>query len=100
MTDDDRIDLGPCCACRQPGPTVRNILTLPYRAPVAGKGWGCLQCNLPNDGAIAVVCDRCLETNAPIFDVCYGYPSGGGRVPCETLVEAFDHDMRMHPGEV
>jgi len=61
---------------------------------------GCLQCGLPNDGAIAVVCDRCLETNAPIFDVCYGYPSGGGRVARETLTEPFEHDMRMHPGEV
>jgi len=39
-------------------------------------------------------------TNAPICDVCYGYPSGGGRLPRETRVEAFDHDMRMHPGEV
>jgi len=98
MTDDDPIDLGPCCACRTVGPTVRTIMMLSVRAP-GGHGWGCLQCGLPQAGAIAVLCDRCLETNAPILDVCYGYPSSGGRVARESCVEPFDHDMRMHPGE-
>ena len=64
--DDAPIDLGMCCACRLAGPTVRNIMMIPFRAPVPGKGWGCLVCRLPSDGAVAVVCDACLESGAPI----------------------------------
>jgi len=26
--EDDHIDLGPCCACRTVGPTVRNVMML------------------------------------------------------------------------
>jgi hypothetical protein len=99
VTDDDPIDLGPCCACRQPGPTVRNIMMLAFRAPVPGKGWGCFQCGLPQDGAVAVVCDACMESDAPILDVCHGYASSSGRVARETCNEPFEHDMTRHPGE-
>ena len=99
MTDDDPIDLGACCACRRAGQTVRNIITLPVRAPVPGKGWGCMVCHLPSDGAVAVVCDACLEAGAPIIDVCHGYPKANMRTARASLHEAFDHDMRFHEGE-
>ena len=100
MSDEDTIDLGPCCACRQRGPTVRNIVMLTFRAPLPGRGWGCFQCGLPSDGAIAVLCDRCLESSAPILDACAGYPASGGRVPRESLDIPFDHDMRFHEDEL
>jgi hypothetical protein len=96
---DDAIDLGGCCACRNAGPTVRNIVMLPFRAPVSGKGWGCVVCHLPSDGAVAVLCDACLESGAPIRDVCAGYPAENMRMARESLKEAFDHDMRFHEGE-
>jgi len=97
--DDDRIDLGACCACRQSGPTVRNVVCLPLRSPTPGFGWGCVVCGLPSDGAVAVVCDACLETNAPILDVCSGYPKENMRTARASLHEAFDHDIVMHAGE-
>lgn len=98
--NDDAFDFGPCCAYGQPGPTVRNIITLTQRAPVSGTGWGCLQCGLPSDGAIAVLCDACMEASAPIRFVCVGYSSNGQRVRVETLSEKlFDHDLSKHPEE-
>lgn len=98
MSDD--IDLGGCCACRKRGPAVRNIMTLPFRSPTPGFGWGCIVCGLPNDGAVAVLCDACLKADAPIRDVCHGYPKENRRTARESLKEAFDHDMRFHAGEL
>jgi hypothetical protein len=99
MSDDDPIDLGSCCACRKAGPTVRNIVCLPVRAPVPGKGWGCFVCGLPSNGAVAVLCDTCLESGAPIRDVCHGYPKENMRMSRESCIEAFDHDPARHEGE-
>jgi len=99
MNDEDDIDLGACCACRKRGPTVRNIMTLPVRAPLPGKGWGCFVCGLPSDGAVAVLCDRCLESGAPIIDVCHGYPKENMRMARTSCTEAFDHDPARHEGE-
>ena len=86
---------GPCCNCgRTDG--VRNITMLSRRGPTPGRGWGCVQCGLPLDGAIAVVCDDCT-TIEPKF-VCSGYPVTLGRVPIKELSpDVFDHDMTKHP---
>ncbi|MFN8452453.1 MAG: hypothetical protein U0521_28580 [Anaerolineae bacterium] len=80
--------------CR--GPTVRNVMALPYRAPVDGTGWGCFVCGTPNDGAVAVICDSCLEHNVPIQQVCVGYPSENRRAPLATVTEPFEHDASRH----
>lgn len=61
--------------------------------------WGCFQCGLPSDGAVAVVCDACLESGAPILDVCHGYPKENMRTARESLTEPFDHDEVAHEGE-
>ncbi len=98
---DDQPNLGPCCSCERIGPSVRNIMTLHLRAPVPGTGWDCFQCSLPPDGAIAVLCDECLEASLPIRFVCVGRPGEGNRLPIEQLNgEIFDHDMSKHPEEV
>lgn len=56
------IDLGPCCACGRIGHSpVRNILLLDVQGLEPGRGWGCSVCNLPADGAIAIVCDDCRD---------------------------------------
>jgi hypothetical protein len=99
LSDDDPIDLGSCCACRKSGPTVRNIITLPVRSPTPGFGWGCFVCNLPSDGAVAVLCDACLERGMPILDVCHGYPKENMRMSRESCREAFDHDPARHEDE-
>jgi hypothetical protein len=95
------LDLGPCCACGQAGPSVRNIMMLDVRAPGAPvrHGWGCFVCGLPTEGAIAVLCDRCLEEDREIVDVCAGYPAQGIRVSRASCTEPFEHDMSKHQEE-
>ena len=99
-------DLGPCCSCRQSGPQVRNILALPFRAPVPGTGWGCVVCGLPCDGAVAVVCEACLDactgprSSGHPQEVCYGYPGEGKRCAYAACTqEPFDHDATLHEEE-
>lgn len=94
-------DLGQCCVCEKEGPDVRNIIMLPFEGPVPRQGWGCLQCNLPPNGASAVLCDDCLdhyqEGTAIIKFVLNGYPKNG-RFPIDQLEKTpFDHDMKFHP---
>jgi len=94
---EDTLDLGPCCACEKLGQDVRNVIILRRKGPTPGKGWGCLVCNLPLDGAVAVLCDGCLESEAKIRFVCAGFPAVDGRVPIEELdPEPFDHNLSLH----
>ena len=44
-------NLGSCCVCGVEGSRVRNIMMLHKRSLEPGKGWGCVQCGLPMDGA-------------------------------------------------
>lgn len=83
-------DLGLCCACGQSPAT--TIVLLPRRAPVAGSGWGCSICGLGNDGALAVLCQACLEAGAPPTHVVDGYLSGCGRI----AVADFPDTLFMH----
>ena|ERR1700678_357868 len=95
----ETLDFGQCCAC---GRTINdvsdhaNVICLPKRAPEPGTGWGCQICHLARDGAVAAVCDHCLETNAQIqFAIC-GYPSGQQRIPIDRLEGEFAHDLSLH----
>lgn len=98
--NDDELDLGICCAC---GNTeARNILTLALRAPVSGTGWGCVICGIPPDGALAIVCNRCLEyiahssrPDAIRYVIC-GYPASRQRMPISELTQEFHHDQQAH----
>jgi len=90
-------NLGTCCACQKEGPDVRNVLCLGQKGPVEGKGWGCFVCGLPPNGAVAILCDHCLETGAEIRFVCAGWPFEG-RMPITDLpFEKFEHDLAYHP---
>jgi hypothetical protein len=94
-------DLGSCCCCGKTGPSVRNVMMLKVKAPVAGRGWGCFVCGLPSDGAVAVLCDECLgdkpEGSQPdIKFACIGYPQENQRVPLDQLTEPFDHIISRH----
>ena len=91
--------LGPCCMC-EGTVDVRNIISLHRKSPTPGRGWGCVQCGLPPDGAIAVLCDRCLaltENGEPLNFACKGYPATDGRVPIMSLHGEHDHDFSRHP---
>ena len=92
--------MGPCCSCEKEDETVRNLMMMEFRAPVPGTGWGCTVCNLPRDGAVAVICDECLEGKAQITQIIVGFPAEGTRqrfVDTDKL-EEFKHDLAYHPG--
>ncbi len=98
MASDDS-DLGPCCICKGAGAV--NIVMLPHPAPIEGRGWGCITCGLPMNGAVAVLCDRCLPTYSEdpgsLKFVCCGYPGSDGRMPAADLdLASFDHDDAKH----
>lgn len=94
-------DFGPCCNCGVEGRQVRNVIFLPYESPSPGMGWGCFVCNLPPNGAIAVMCDGCLDAEAPILYACLGRPAEGkGRVPLSEIEHApFEHELTPHLAE-
>lgn len=95
---DDHIELGSCCGCGKSGTDVRNVMMLDRKGPTPGKGWGCFVCGLPMDGAMAVLCDDCLEADAEIQFVCVGYPATDGRMAITELAnEPFEHDLIYHP---
>lgn len=97
----DELSLGTCCNCGTEN-DVNNLMALKFLAPVPGTGWGCVLCNMPANGAVAVLCDHCLELlpdgKHGILSVCVGYPGENKRLPIEQLDKTrFDHDMRYHP---
>lgn len=97
---DDFPSLGSCCACeRQPTDEnpVRTIVMLDYKMPPgSGSGWGCLQCGLPAEGAISVVCDRCAERmrfeKAELRWICAGEHDKTERV----AINSFEHLPHQH----
>jgi hypothetical protein len=86
-------DLGPCCVC-ETTTDVHNVLMLRAKAPIAGHGWGCVVCDLPSDGAVAVVCDACV--GQPLKFACRGYPASDGRIPIGELTGTHEHDLARH----
>ena len=99
--NEKEIKLGNCCICE--GQKVRNLVMLHYRGPQPGTGWGCAQCGLPPDGAMAALCDDCLKSyqtgESVLKYVCDGYPRENKRAPLDSLnrEEIFDHDIEQHP---
>ncbi len=91
----DKVALGPCCAC-EGARDVRNVIMLNKKAPLPGRGWGCVVCGLALDGAGAVFCDDCLESEAEILFACRGYPATDGRVPAGELTGSHEHDEVLH----
>jgi hypothetical protein len=78
---------------------LRNVVLLTLKAPVPGTGWGCVVCDLPLDGAIALVCDSCIDAHANITQAVVGTPPTGDRVAISALTGTHDHDPRLHPAE-
>ncbi len=101
MSGHETENLGACCCCGRSGADgvrVRTIVMLDKLAPEPGKGWACVVCGLPSNGAIVVICDECAEANAPYRFAVAGRPYENRRVPLSSLrPEPFDHDMSKHP---
>lgn len=90
----------PCCMCENDG--ANNILMLHRRGVSPGHGWGCVACGLPSDGAVAVLCNECVEiyqeNPAALRFVCHGYVADKRRVSIDDLPPGeFDHDRTKHP---
>lgn len=97
-SDEAGPNLGLCCNCKASRAIIPIVIT--RRAPVPGKGWGCVVCGLPPDGAVAVLCQACGCADPHPRFVCVGYPKEGVRVPIEQLPPGeFDHDMSKHGGD-
>lgn len=95
---DEETSLGPCCGC-ETTVGVRTVVMLSVRNKVPGRGWGCVVCHLPFDGASAVLCDTCAvrleQGEAPIRFACRGWPGQDGRAPIGKFTEPFEHDMSI-----
>lgn len=96
LDDDPDLKLGPCCGCGRDDVAVGNIVTLEVKNQVPGHGWGCMICNLPADGACAVLCNECIEgfltADLKLRFACRGYPAHDGRVPIAELTVPHRHD--------
>ena len=99
--NDTPIIPGPCCACEKAGPH-RNIVMMHFTSPIEGVGWGCVICGLPADGAVAVLCDDCIEEGRQhqgdeIKSVVLGYPENGERIGVDEYQHRdFDHSPDLH----
>lgn len=92
-------NLRPCCSCGKDVPCP-NLVNMDRKAPVPGTGWGCLQCGLPADGAMAVVCERCFLRHKKPIAVVFGYITSRERRAIEELEPGvFEHDLTKHPEE-
>lgn len=93
--------LGACCDCGSQDRPVRHVVMLPVRSPEPGHGcWGCLSCDLPQAGAIAVLCDDCAEVfNGRPLNIVLGSPDLNRRMPFRDF-EPFDHDLTKHGARV
>jgi len=101
--EDEGPKMGACCICGETSRWVRNIIMLDRKSPTPGRGWGCVQCGLPSDGAVAVLCDECSEAlkaeRKQLVTACVGYPGTDGRVPFSSLIGTHEHDMAKHAEE-
>lgn len=88
-------DLGACCACGKEGETVRNVMMLEKKAPVPGTGWGCVLCHLPNDGAVAIVCDDCVEHSRETLYAINGFAKNKLRILITALTGKHEHNMEV-----
>ena len=91
------LDLGPCCGCGRESVTVRNLLMLHRPAPIPGTGWGCHVCDLPPNGAMAIMCDACMAAKTPPLRAIKGLAMGKRRIAIGDLLdEPFDHNQAIH----
>ncbi|PHJ69182.1 hypothetical protein VF14_03355 [Nostoc linckia z18] len=100
-SDEEVLDLGACCGCETSEVKVTNILTIGKKTLLPGTGWGCMVCQLPLDGAIAVVCDGCLAQleqgqEVLIKYAVYGDASNKQRCDINDLTEEFGHKDIPH----
>lgn len=87
---------GPCCACERENATI--LYCLPFEAPEGQNGWGCVLCDLPPRGAIAVLCEACAIADAtPLFVTAGSDITEHKRIAIDELAQTpFNHDEGKH----
>ena len=105
MLDDN---YGNCCVCEEKiTDALANIFQMDYKVPVPSgtnpeTGWGCFVCNLPMEGAVAVVCETCIRVygEVSVWDQIKFLMDGRDRrIPVPPVEERIhhDHDYSKHP---
>lgn len=103
LAGSERPKLGACCNCGREDSLVRSIVFIDRKSPEPGDGcWECALCNLPQAGAVAVLCDECLEKSKGYPErICLGFPADNRRMPFSELdPEVFKHDEFKHAKEI
>lgn len=94
-------DYGPCCICESET-DVRNLIQLDYKVK-SESGWGCVQCGLFPEGAVAIICDTCLEKYSDKIEESIRFLMDGRerRIPVISEIDRIphEHDMRYHQQE-
>lgn len=94
-------DLGPCCICESTK-DVDNLLQLDFKVK-SESCWGCWQCGLPVEGAVAAVCDACMEKYKDDVDIetklKFLMDTAERRIPMPPVEERVPHvhDLSKHP---
>lgn len=96
----DEINLGTCCECPEPAVGIVCVAREKPRGSMQSDGWGCSVCNLPDRGAIAVLCASCgaklTAGTLRITTIVVGRAGENIRAPIEACGAPFDHDHRQH----
>lgn len=92
-------EYGTCCVCESEMETC-GIIQLGYKVE-SESGWGCYQCGLPMEGAIAIVCGDCVDKHAETIEDQIKYLMDGkkGRFPVPPVEKrvTHEHDLSLHP---
>lgn len=88
-----------CCACEKQDASVCNVVCMPFKGPIGFAGWGCFVCDLEPNGAVAILCNDCINAGAePRFIAGGKFASDGVLVPLEGFErKPFDHNWSKHP---
>ena len=93
-------EYGCCCICESTL-NVNNLIQLDYKVE-SESGWGCGQCGLEAKGAMAIVCDVCIEKHGhepDLEDRIKLLMSGIKRIPVPPVADRVPHghDLSRHP---
>ena len=92
-------EFGTCCVCEGEMETC-GLIQLDYKVE-SESGWGCVQCGLPMEGAVAVVCDACFTTHGDeiVDQIKYLMNGKTERIPVPPVENrvTHEHDLSLHP---
>jgi hypothetical protein len=91
---------GPCCCCEGEIRHNPGLMMLEFEGPEGFTGWGCLVCQLPSRGAIAVICQACVKAQrVPKFIASGRNVADNTRVRLDDKFEQkpFTHRLELHP---